>query len=89
MAVKKESDMTDRNDRGADRAETARQTDDSDLIDGMEDAPAFGGSIGGNLQRDIGSRDEIHNEVGDGDGVTRVRDSDKPEEANLPRFNQS
>ena len=71
-----------------DRSETARRTDDSELIDAMEDAPAFGGSSGGNLQRDIGSRDEEHQEVGDGDGVTRVRDSDKPEQADLPRFNQ-
>jgi hypothetical protein len=80
--------MTDRNDRGSDRAETARENDDSNLIDAMEGAPAFGGSSGGNLQRDIGSRDEVHEEVGDGDGVTRVRDSDKPEQADLPRFNQ-
>jgi hypothetical protein len=79
--------MTDRNDRGADRAETARQTDDSDIIDKMEDAPSFGSAAGGNLQRDIGSRDELKQQVGDGDGVTRVRDSDKPEQANLPRFN--
>lgn len=80
--------MTDRNDPGSDRAETARRTDDSDLIESTEDAPAFGGSHGGNLQRDIGARDEIKEEVGDGDGVTRVRDSDKPEQANLPRFNE-
>ena len=80
--------MTDRNDRGADRAETARQTDDSEIIDKMEDAPAFGGSAGGNLQRDIGARDEMREEVGHGDGVTRVRDSDKPEQADLPRYNQ-
>lgn len=80
--------MTDRNDRGADRAETARQTDDSDLIDSMEDGPAFAIARGGNLQRDIGTRDELSEEVGDGDGVTRVRDSDKPEQANLPRFNE-
>jgi hypothetical protein len=80
--------MSDRNDRGSDRAETARRNDDSEVIDAMEDAPAFGGSNGGNLQRDIGSRDEINEEVGDGDGVTRVRDSDKPEQADLPRFNQ-
>ena len=80
--------MSDRNDRGADRAETARQSDDSDIIDRMEDAPAFGGSSGGNLQRDIGARDEIDEEVGDGDGVTRVRDSDKPEQADLPRYNE-
>ena len=79
--------MDDRNDRGADRAETARQTDDSDIIDEMEDGPGFAVSKGGNLQRDIGTRDELKQQVGDGDGVTRVRDSDKPEQANLPRFN--
>jgi hypothetical protein len=80
--------MSDRNDRGSDRAETARRTDDSELIDRVEDAPAFGGTTGGNLQRDIGSRDEMNEEVGDGDGITRVRDSDKPEQADLPRYNQ-
>ena len=79
--------MTDRNDRGPDRAETARQSDDKDMIETMEDGPGFGGSSGGNLQRDIGGRDEMKVEVGEGDGVTRVRDSDKPEQANLPRFN--
>jgi hypothetical protein len=84
----KEIFMTDRNDRGADRAETARRTDDRDIIDEMEDAPAFGGAEGGNLQRDIGTRDELKQQVGDGAGVTRVRDSDKPEQANLPRFNE-
>ena len=81
--------MSDRNERGADRAETARRNDDSDIIDTMEDAPAFGGSHGGNLQRDIGARDEARQETGDGDGVTRVRDSDKGEEADLPRFNET
>ena len=78
----------DRNDRSEDRAETARRTDDSNVIDTMEAGPGFGGSSGGNLQRDIGTRDELNEEVGEGDGVTRVRDSDKPEQANLPRFNQ-
>ncbi|HEX8621532.1 MAG TPA: hypothetical protein VF718_06130 [Allosphingosinicella sp.] len=62
--------------------------DDSEMIDSMEEGASFGGSSGGNLQRDIGSRDELAEEVGDGDGVTRVRDSDKPEQADLPRFNE-
>ena len=79
--------MSDRNDRAEDRAETARQTDDSELIEGMEDAPAAGGRSGGNLQRDVGTRDELAQRVGEG-GVTRVRDSDKGEEADLPRFNE-
>jgi hypothetical protein len=85
----KESDMTDRKERGADRAETARQTDDSEIIDAMEDAPAFGGSSGGNLQREIGARDELNEEVGDGAGVTRVHASDESEPADRPRYNQS
>jgi hypothetical protein len=63
--------------------------DDSDLIDSMEDGPAFGGSSGGNLQRDVGSRDEIDGEAGAGQSGTRVRASDKPEEADLPRCNQT
>jgi hypothetical protein len=88
LIAAKEIQMSDRNDRGADRAETARRTDDKDITEAMEGGPAFGGSSGGNLQRDIGARDELNEEVGDGDGVTRVRDSDKPEQANLPRFNQ-
>ena len=33
------------------RAENARAHDDKDLIESMEDAPAFGGRNGGNLQR--------------------------------------
>jgi hypothetical protein len=71
------------------RTETARQTDDSDLIENLDEAPSFGSASGGQLQRDIGSRAELEREdVGEA-GVTRVRDSDKHEgEANLPRFNQ-
>ena len=79
--------MTDRNDRGADRAETARQTDDSDLIEGMEGAPSHGNRAGHAIGHEIGSRDELKQEVGEG-SVTRVRDSDKAQEANLPRFNE-
>ena len=80
--------MTDRNDRGTDRAETARQTDDSQLIEGMEGAPGHGNRSGHQINHDIASRDELKQEVGEG-SVTRVRDSDKPEQANLPRFNES
>jgi hypothetical protein len=79
--------MHDENNRGQDRAETAKRHDDSDIIDAMEDAPSHSGSAGHNISRDIGTRDELKQEVGDG-SVTRVRDSDKPEQANLPRFNQ-
>ncbi len=78
--------MHDENNRAEERAETAKRHDDSDLIDNMEDAPSFSGSSRHNIARDIGTRDELKQEVGDG-SVTRVRDSDKPEQANLPRYN--
>jgi hypothetical protein len=78
--------MTDASNRGEQRADEARRTDDSDLIERMEDAPSFGGVNGHNINQDIATRDDLKQEVGDG-SVTRVRDSDKPEQANLPRFN--
>lgn len=80
--------MNDRNDRGSDRAETARQTDDSELIESMEGAPSHGSRSGHQINQDIATQDELKQEVGDG-SVTRVRDSDKGEQANLPRFNES
>lgn len=79
--------MTDRNDRGADRAETARRTDDSALVEGMEDAPSHGNRSSHRIGHDVATRDELKQEIGDS-GVTRVRDSDKGEEADLPRFNE-
>ena len=81
-------DNTNRDDRSEDRAETARRHDDSNVIDRMTDAPDQGGRSGGNLQRDIGTRAALNEQVGDGVGVTRVRGADKPEEGNLPRYNQ-
>jgi hypothetical protein len=70
------------------RAESARAHDDHEVIDQMEDGPGQGGVSGGNLQRDIASRAEEDHLVGDDEGVTRVRASDKKEEADLPRFNE-
>lgn len=78
--------MTDRNDRGADRAETARRTDDSALIDSAQGAPAQGDRSGHNIAHDLASRDELKQEIGE-PGVTRIRGGDKPEQANLPRYN--
>jgi hypothetical protein len=82
--------MNDRTDRGADRAETARQNDDSEIIDAaaQQETPSFGGSHGGNIARDVGGRDEVKEEVLEEDSVTRVRADDKPPEADLPRYNQ-
>ena len=84
---RRSEDMTDRDDRGADRAETARSTDDSGLIEGMEGAPEQGSRSSNAVGHDVATRDELKQEVGD-PSVTRVRDSDKPEQANLPRFNE-
>lgn len=71
------------------RTESARRHDDSQLIDAMEGAPGQGGAKGGNLQRDLASRAEEEHLTGDDEGVTRVHASDKPHEANRPRYNQS
>jgi hypothetical protein len=70
------------------RTESAREHDDSDIIEEMDVAPSQSGVSGGILQRDIGSRAEEKHATGDAAGVTRVRDRDKPEEADLPRYNQ-
>ncbi|WP_129791281.1 hypothetical protein [Sphingosinicella sp. CPCC 101087] len=69
------------------RADSARAHDDHEVISEAERAPGHGGASGGNLQRDVSSRAEEEHEVGGDTGVTRVRASDKKEEANLPRFN--
>ena len=69
------------------RTDTARRTDDKDLIENMEEGPSFSGASGGELQRDIGSRAEMqHEDVGE-PGVTRVQDKEK-RDADLPRFNE-
>jgi hypothetical protein len=41
------------------RAETARENDDSDIIESAEPAPSQGGSSGGNLQEDIATQAEL------------------------------
>ena len=84
---RRSDDMTDRNQRGADRAETARRSDDKALLEGMEGAPGQSSRSSNILGHDLATRDELKQEVGD-PGITRVRDSDKGEEADLPRFNE-
>lgn len=65
-----------------------KRPDDSESIEEMEDGASHSGASGGNLQRDIGSRAEQGPDGEDDQSVTRVRDSDKEDGANLPRFNQ-
>ena len=55
--------------RGETRAKTAREHDDSELIDQAEPAPSQGGSSGGNLQQDVATQVEPE----------RVRDSEARE----------
>lgn len=71
------------------RTDVARSHDDKDIIDKAADEGTvkFGGSSRGNLQRDIGSRAEAKATLR-GEEIERVRDKDKPEEADLPRYNE-
>ena len=41
------------------RTDTARENNDSDLIDGIEPTPPQGGSSGGNLQEDVATEAEL------------------------------
>ena len=41
------------------RTETARENDDSDIIDTVEPTPPQGGSSGGNLQEDVATQAEL------------------------------
>ena len=66
-----------------------KRADDSNLVESIDEAPSHSGQSGGSLQRDIGSRAEQEHGTDGEDGVTRVRAGDKPEEADLPRFNQN
>jgi hypothetical protein len=78
--------------RGERRAETAKQSDDSDIIDAAIEesaAPAQQGSGGGNLQRDVATqaeRDQVedpeaHESVKKGDHMAQGQHSDEPHPA--------
>lgn len=62
------------------RTETARDTDDSDLIENPEAGVGQGGAStsGGNLQRDIATQAEL-TELTEPDAGTRVQKSDAVE----------
>jgi hypothetical protein len=65
------------------RTETARENDDSDIIDRAEPAPSHGGSSGGNLQEDIATQAELER-VRDPEareGVTKQDKIDHQEES--------
>jgi hypothetical protein len=70
------------------RTDSARAHDDNAIIDEMEKAPSQGGTAGGNLQREIGSRAEEEHATRDEAGLTRVGAKDKPKQANMPRRNE-
>ena len=41
------------------RTKTARENDDSELLDNAESAPSHQGSSGGNLHRDVGTQSSL------------------------------
>ncbi|WP_315760184.1 hypothetical protein [Sphingomonas sp. Y38-1Y] len=57
------------------RTASARDHDDSAIIDAAEDAPGTVGRAGGNLARDVGTRDELAN-IGDPEGREGVEKRD-------------
>jgi hypothetical protein len=68
------------------RTDSAREHDDSDLIDSIEPAPSHGGSSGGTLQEDIATEAELER-VRDPEareGVNKQHKIDHQEEA-VPR----
>jgi hypothetical protein len=77
IGASKERNMNDRN-----------RTDDSELIDSMDEAPSHGGASGGNLQRNVAAQAEEEHEVGGATGVTRVTGEDKPDGGDAPNLPQ-
>ncbi len=65
-------------DRSTTRAQTARDHDDSDIIDTTEPTPRQGGSSGGNLQEDIATKAELER-VRDPEAHEGVEKQDKIE----------
>lgn len=65
-------------DRSTTRAQTAREHDDSDIIETVEPTPRQGGSSGGNLQEDIATKAELER-VRDPEAHEGVEKQDKIE----------
>ena len=70
------------------RTTSARDHDDRDLIEGMEDAPAASGTSGGRLARDIASADEEEG-VGDPGSHHRVTKQDAIDNDTARRTNRA
>ncbi|MEH3159610.1 MAG: hypothetical protein PGN08_12210 [Sphingomonas taxi] len=59
------------------RTDTARETDDTDLIEGMIPAgDAEAGSSGGRLAQDVGSQDDLTRAIDDPEARERVTKQD-------------
>ena len=58
------------------RTQSARENDDSDIIDVASEAPDQAGRSGGGLGRDVGTQDELKRAVEDPDGHTRAKKQD-------------
>ena len=58
------------------RTQSARENDDSDIIDVASEAPDQAGRAGGGLGRDVGTQDELKRAVEDPDGHTRAKKQD-------------
>ena len=73
--------------RGERRAETAKQNDDSDLIQDSDTAPSQGGRSGGNLQADVAtqSEEERIRDAEAHEGVTKEDDIAHGQRTSEPR----
>lgn len=66
------------------RTRSAKAHDDSGLLEDAMEAPSHSGVRGGNVARDVASRDEQKRATGDA-GLTRVSKRDKPQPATRSR----
>jgi hypothetical protein len=59
------------------RTTTARDHDDSDMIENIEDAPSFAGTAGGQVARRVASENEL-DAVAEPEATSRVRKGSGP-----------
>ena len=73
--------------RGERRAETAKQNDDSGIIEDADRAPSQGGRAGGNLQSDVATQaeEERIRDAEAHEGVTKEDDIAHGQRTNEPR----